>query len=57
MKKAYHVVIEQDEEGVYVGKVLELRGCVSQGDTIDELMKNIREFSLLSKTNEINQAA
>ena len=43
MKRTYHVLIEQDEDGVYVGKVPELRGCVSQGNTLDELMKNIRE--------------
>ena len=43
MKRIYHVLIEQDEDGVFVGKVPELRGCVSQGDTLDELMKNIRE--------------
>ncbi len=27
----------------YVGEVPQLRGCYSQGETIDELMKNIRE--------------
>ena len=43
MKRIYHVLIEQDEDGVFVGKVPELRGCASQGDTLDELMKNIRE--------------
>lgn len=43
MKRIYHVLIEQDEDGVFVGKVPELKGCVSQGDTLDELMKNIRE--------------
>jgi predicted RNase H-like HicB family nuclease len=47
MKKQYHVIIEQDEDGVYVGKVPELRGCVSQGDTIDELITNIKEAILL----------
>jgi predicted RNase H-like HicB family nuclease len=28
---------------VYVGEVPQLKACYSQGETIDELMKNIRE--------------
>ncbi len=43
MAKRFHVLIEQDEDGGFVGKVPELQGCLSQGDTLDELMKNIRE--------------
>jgi predicted RNase H-like HicB family nuclease len=43
MARTFHVIIEQDEDGGYVGKVPELRGCLSQGDTIDELMGNIKE--------------
>ncbi len=43
MAKTFHVLIEQDEDGVYVGKVPELQGCLSQGNTLDDLMKNIRE--------------
>ena len=43
MKRTFHVLIEQDEDGGYVGKVPELQGCLSQGDTLDELMKNIKE--------------
>ncbi len=43
MKRTYHVIIEQDEDGGFVGKVPELSGCFSQGDTLDELMDNVRE--------------
>ncbi|MCK5042633.1 MAG: type II toxin-antitoxin system HicB family antitoxin [Candidatus Aenigmarchaeota archaeon] len=43
MTRTFHVIIEQDEDNVYIGKVPELSGCVTQGDTLDELMKNIRE--------------
>ena len=43
MTKTYHVIIEKDEDGGYVGYVPELSGCVSQGDTLDELMKNMKE--------------
>ncbi|MFH1916568.1 MAG: type II toxin-antitoxin system HicB family antitoxin [Nanoarchaeota archaeon] len=43
MTKTYPVIIEKDENGGYVCYVPELSGCVSQGDTLDELMENIRE--------------
>ncbi len=40
-------VIEQDEEGYYVGHVPGLRGCHTQGRTLDELIERIREVILL----------
>ncbi len=43
MTQTFHVIIEKDEDGVYVGRAPQLRGCVSQGDTLDELMKNMKE--------------
>lgn len=39
----FYVVIERDEDGIYVGEVPQLRACYSQGETIDELMTNIKE--------------
>jgi predicted RNase H-like HicB family nuclease len=41
--KEFYVVIERDEDGIYVGEVPRLKACYSQGETIDELMQNIRE--------------
>ncbi|MBD2426887.1 type II toxin-antitoxin system HicB family antitoxin [Phormidium sp. FACHB-1136] len=41
--KEFYVVIERDEDGLYVGEVPQLKACYSQGETIDELMINIRE--------------
>lgn len=41
--KDFFVVIERDEDGMYVGEVPQLKACYSQGETIDELMTNIRE--------------
>jgi predicted RNase H-like HicB family nuclease len=43
MERKFHVLIEQDEDGGYVGKVVELDGCLTQGDSLDELMENVRE--------------
>jgi predicted RNase H-like HicB family nuclease len=47
MKKEFFVVIERDEDGLYVGEVPHLRGCYAQGRTIDELMANMREVIAL----------
>ena len=41
--REFYVVIERDEDGMYVGEVPQLKACYSQGETIDELMINIRE--------------
>ena len=43
MKREFFVLVEQDEDGMFVGEVPQLRGCYSQGRTLDELMGNIRE--------------
>jgi predicted RNase H-like HicB family nuclease len=37
------IVVHAAEEGGYWAEVPALPGCVSQGDTMDELMANIRE--------------
>jgi predicted RNase H-like HicB family nuclease len=39
----YRVLIEQDEDGVFVADVPSLPGCVSQGGTRDEALLNVRE--------------
>ena len=42
-KQKFVVVIEQDEDGQYIGTVPTLKGCYSYGKTLDELMRNIEE--------------
>jgi predicted RNase H-like HicB family nuclease len=39
----YRVLLEQDEDGVFVAEVPALPGCISQGATRDEALANIRE--------------
>jgi|CXWL01.1.fsa_nt_gi predicted RNase H-like HicB family nuclease len=58
MKKNQHyqVVIEQDEDGVYVGTVLGLPSCYSDGKTIDELMENLHDAILLCEKHQEKQA-
>lgn len=42
----YRVLIEQDEDGVFVVEVPSLPGCISQGRTRDEALSNAREAML-----------
>jgi predicted RNase H-like HicB family nuclease len=37
------VLIQQDEDGVYVAEVPALPGCLSQGSTREEAVANVRE--------------
>lgn len=39
----YRVIIEQDEDGMFVADVPSLPGCISQGETRVEVLRNIRE--------------
>ena len=39
----YRVMIERDEDGMYVAKVPDLPGCATEGKTRKELMKNVKE--------------
>jgi len=39
----FNVVIEQDEDGGYIAEVPSLPGCHTQGDTPEEVLKNIKE--------------
>jgi predicted RNase H-like HicB family nuclease len=43
MTMKYRVLIEQDEDGVFVAEVPSLPGCISQGQTRVEATDNIRE--------------
>lgn len=39
----FNVVIERDQEGLYVGSVPQLPGCHTQAHSLDELMERMRE--------------
>ncbi len=39
----YRVLIEQDEDGIFVAEVPVLPGCISQGQTRKEAVENIKE--------------
>ncbi len=37
------IIVEKDEDGFYVVECPLLKGCYTQGKTLDEALKNIRE--------------
>jgi antitoxin HicB len=39
----YRVIVEPDEDGIYVAEVPTLPGCISQGRTRTEAIENIKE--------------
>ncbi len=43
MAKQFDVVVERDSEGYYVASVPSLAGCHTQAQSLDELMRRIRE--------------
>ena len=42
-KKYYKVIFEPQDEGGYTTTVPSLPGCISEGDTYDEALVNIKE--------------
>lgn len=39
----HRIILFQDEDGVYVAECLDLPGCISQGSTRKDAMKNIKD--------------
>ncbi len=39
----FNVTIDRDEDGIWIVECPSISGCVSQGDTKDEALKNIEE--------------
>jgi len=39
----FKIIVEKDETGYYVAEVPALPGCFTQGRTIEEVKKNIKE--------------
>ncbi|OHA87566.1 MAG: hypothetical protein A3A96_00925 [Candidatus Zambryskibacteria bacterium RIFCSPLOWO2_01_FULL_39_39] len=52
--KQFPVFVEKDEDGFYVVECPVFSGCYSQGRTLDEALKNIREVIELCLEEEEN---
>ena len=54
MKNHYQlpILIEKDEDGFYVVECPVFSGCYTQGETMEEALKNIREVIAFPKTGD-----
>lgn len=41
--RQFTIIIQKEDEGGYSGQCLEIPGVISQGESLDELKKNITE--------------
>lgn len=39
----FKVIVEQDEDGVFIASIPSVPGCMTQGNTYEEVIKNINE--------------
>lgn len=46
------VVVEQDEDGVFVGSVPSVKSCYAEGESQEEMMNNLREVLKLCLRNQ-----
>lgn len=51
----FNVIVEKDEDGMFVSEVIGLPGCHTQGRTLDELMERTKEaISLYLKCKKVD---
>lgn len=53
--KQFPIVVEKDEGGFYVAECPLFQGCYSQGKSLDECLKNVKEAILLCLEERKNQ--
>jgi len=42
-KYRFRIIVEKDEDGIYIVSFPSLKGCYSQGDTVKDALQNIRD--------------
>ncbi|HCC60144.1 MAG: hypothetical protein A2402_01875 [Candidatus Staskawiczbacteria bacterium RIFOXYC1_FULL_37_43] len=53
--KKFPIIVEKDEGGFYIVECPVFRGCYTQGKTIDEALRNIREVIALCLEEKENR--
>jgi len=41
---SFQVIVEQDEDNIYVASCPSLQGCYAQGDSFEEAIENIKDI-------------
>ena len=39
----FNIIIEKDDEGIYVAECPDLKGCLSEGEGLEDALENINE--------------
>ena len=39
----FTILIEQDEDGMYIAKVSDIPGCYTQGKTVSQVLERVKE--------------
>ncbi len=39
----FKIIIERDEDGIFIATCPSLQGCYSQGETLEEVIENIKD--------------
>ena len=47
------IILEEQEEGGYTAYVPSFQGCISQGETVEEALKNIKEAIELDRKSVV----
>ena len=53
--RTFSIIVEKDESGFYVATNTALLGCYSQGKTVEEALKNVREATTLCLADKSNK--
>jgi predicted RNase H-like HicB family nuclease len=52
-KRTYSVIVVEEEDGGFSGRCVELLGAISQGETLAELKRNMKDaISLIQRSND-----
>jgi len=43
MEKKFTILLEQDEDGIFLARVPDIEGCYTQGKTVQEAVDRIKE--------------
>ncbi|MFH1608193.1 MAG: type II toxin-antitoxin system HicB family antitoxin [archaeon] len=53
----FNIIVEQDEDGMFVSEVIGLPGCHTQGRTLDELVERTKEaITLYLKCKDVDES-
>jgi len=55
VKREFTVLIEQDEDGYFIGTVTELKGCHTQAKSLDQLMERVKEATEVYLSSESSE--